>query len=263
MKLSIILSYYRHLDNLKLILKALNRQSELGFEVILSEDDNYPKTTDFVRQHGKDYTFELVHLHQDVDDGFRKCAMLNRSVVTARSEKLAFIDGDCVPHRHFVRAYVRNLQPGYYYSGRAVLLGDAISKKLVATQDLSLLSLFSVATSGSDRLKAAVYSPWFSLGMKARPVVGRNWGLCKQHLLDVNGFDEDYIRAGTGEDLDIEWRLRGEKLERRSLKNKAIVYHIHHPRHYSVADEEHNFGILKRKKAAGHLRCLNGIQKLK
>lgn len=262
MVLSVILSYYRHLENLKLILKALDRQSEQGFEVILSEDDNNPETVDFLKQHGKSYGFDLVHLHQEVDDGFRKCAMLNRSVVAARSEKLAFIDGDCVPHRHFVRGYVRNLQPGFYYSGRAVLLGEAISKKLVSTQKLELLNLFSVATSGSERLKAGIYSPWFSLGMKARPVVGRNWGLCRQHLLDVNGYDEDYIRAGTGEDLDIEWRLRGMGLERRSLKNKAIVYHIHHPRHYSVADEEHNFAILDRKKAAGHLQCLKGIRKL-
>ncbi|MEM6770721.1 MAG: hypothetical protein AAF597_09075, partial [Bacteroidota bacterium] len=70
------------------------------------------------------------------------------------------------------------------------------------------------------------------------------------------------IRAGTGEDLDIEWRLIGKGLVRKSLKNKAIVYHIHHPRHYSVADEEHNFGILEHKKAAGRLRCHNGIEKI-
>ena len=127
MKLSIILSYYRHPANLRLILKALNRQSVTGFEVILSEDDNNPETREFVRDHASDYTFELVHLHQEVDDGFRKCAMLNRSVLAARSEKLAFIDGDCVPHRHFVRGYVENLEPGFYYSGRAVLLGEEVS----------------------------------------------------------------------------------------------------------------------------------------
>lgn len=262
MVLTIILSYYRYPDNLLVILKALNGQSVKGFEVILSEDDNNPETERFVREHAGNYDFELVHLNQKVDDGFRKCAMLNRSVVAARSEKLAFIDGDCVPHRHFVQGYVNNLERGAYHSGRAVLLAEDISKKLVETKDLNLLSFFSVARSGSERLKAGIYSPWFSLGTKARPVVGRNWGMCRQDLLEVNGYDEDYIRAGVGEDLDIEWRLRESGLERRSLKNKAIVYHIYHPRHYTVADEQHNFGILDRKKKEGNLRCLNGIEKL-
>lgn len=260
--LSVILSYYRHPENLRLILKALSRQSVTGFEVILSEDDNNPATRAFVRDHASDYPFTLVHLHQQVDDGFRKCAMLNRSVLAARSEKLAFIDGDCVPHHHFVKAYVRTLRPGYYYSGRAVLLEEKLTRQLVTSQDLRYLHPRFVFTSGAARLKAGIYSPWFPLGLKPRPVVGRNWGICRAHLLEVNGYDEDYVRAGTGEDLDIEWRLAAHGLARKSVKNQAIVYHLHHPRHYSVADEEHNFAILARKKTAGHLRCRNGIEKL-
>ena len=39
MKITIIISYYKALTNLKLILKALNNQSNNNFEVIISEDD--------------------------------------------------------------------------------------------------------------------------------------------------------------------------------------------------------------------------------
>ena len=49
MKLTIIISYYKNLNNLKLILKALNNQSVNNFEAIISEDDNNDETIDFVK----------------------------------------------------------------------------------------------------------------------------------------------------------------------------------------------------------------------
>jgi len=33
-------------------------------------------------------------------------------------------------------------------------------------------------------------------------------GISKSDLIAINGFDEDYIAPGGGEDSDIEWRLQ-------------------------------------------------------
>ena len=43
MRLTVIISYYKALDNLRLILKALSQQSCHDFEVIVSEDTGYQK----------------------------------------------------------------------------------------------------------------------------------------------------------------------------------------------------------------------------
>ena len=45
--ISIVISYYKALGDLKLILKALNQQSKSDFEVIISEDDTTQNTKKF------------------------------------------------------------------------------------------------------------------------------------------------------------------------------------------------------------------------
>jgi glycosyltransferase involved in cell wall biosynthesis len=40
MKISLIIAYYKNLDALDLILKALQKQTFTDFEVIIAEDDN-------------------------------------------------------------------------------------------------------------------------------------------------------------------------------------------------------------------------------
>ena len=96
--------------------------------------------------------------------------------------------------------------------------------------------------------------------MKSRGLVGRNWGAFKDDLLAVNGFDSDYVFAGVGEDVDVEWRLLENGVERKSLKNKAIVYHIYHKKVYSEVKVKKNYDLFYRKKNLKNIRCLNGIE---
>ncbi|MEZ5048691.1 MAG: hypothetical protein R2766_03470 [Saprospiraceae bacterium] len=91
-------------------------------------------------------------------------------------------------------------------------------------------------------------------------MVGRNWGCHREKLFEINGFDEDYVRTGVGEDVDIEWRLLDHGLKRKSMKNKAIVYHLYHDRWYSVEDEQDNMKIFRQKVEENNIRCLNGIK---
>jgi len=261
-KLTVIISYYKALDKKKIILKALNNQSVQDFEVIISKDDNNELTTDFYNQNQSNYNFSLLHIHQKEDNGFQKNKVLNRSILAANSDLLAFIDGDCVPHRHFVKAYVDNMKTGFYYPGRAVFLSAETSEKLVKNQDLKQLEFANLLFAKTEKLRDGIYSPKLRLSYKFRGIVGRNWGIPKQHLLDINGFDEDYILAGVGEDIDIEWRLRANGLDKKSVKNKAIVYHIFHPKNYSEADVQKNLVVFEAKKKLGNIRCLNGIERL-
>ena len=84
----------------------------------------------------------------------------------------------------------------------------------------------------------------------------------KKHLEDINGYDEDYVLPVAGEDNDIEWRLEANGITKKSIKNKAIVYHLYHPRSYSNEGIQINTKILLDKMRKGIVRCLNGLDKL-
>ncbi|MEI6748617.1 MAG: glycosyltransferase [Bacteroidales bacterium] len=262
MELTVIISYYKAIDNLRLILKAFNLQSNNNFDVIVSEDDYNEETITFLLENKHLYKYQITHLFQENDQGFRKNMMLNQSILKCRTELIAFIDGDCIPHRYFVDEYIKNIKDGYFYSGRSVMLGEKISSKIKKHQTLGKLNFLSLITSDSKTIKESIYWPFFPLAIKNRGMCGRNWGINKKYLIEVNGFDEDYTRAGVGEDVDIEWRLISYGLIRKPIKNKAIVYHIYHTRKYSEEGVWKNYEMLNNKKLSNNVRCLNGIEAL-
>lgn len=262
MDLTIIISYYKALDNLKLILKGLNNQSYHHFEVIVSEDDYNPETISFLKHHSPSYDFPIIHLNQQSDIGFRKNSMLNKSIQKAKSKKLAFIDGDCIPHKHFVKQYVKNIEEQRILWGRRVMLDKKTSSNLLTNFSFSELNIIKLLLSKSQKLKDAIYSPYQALSLTNKGIKGCNWGILKQHLLDVNGFDEDYVQAGVGEDDDVEWRLKANGLTMKSMKNKAIVYHLYHPKTYSNEGVIQNNQLLNKNKNKNQVICLNGINKL-
>jgi len=263
MEISVVLAYYDKLSNLELLLAAFNDQTFTDFEVIIAEDDNNSSTETFLRTNKDLYSYPITHLNQEEKRGFRKNKMLNKAVRISRGRTLVFIDGDCIPHKKFLKEYDKNSKNGLFFSGRRVLLGKKISKKILMKKSSSYLRYFSMLFSDSRLKKEGIYWPYFGLHIKKgkRKLSGCNWGIRKEDLLKVNGFDEDYVRPGVGEDFDIEWRLKKIGLKKKSMKNKAIVYHIYHPRIFSEIDVRHNYSLLEQKKLANQIKCFNGLEK--
>ena len=260
--ISIIISYYKALGNLKLILKGLNGQSSLDFEVIISEDDTSQETINFLAENALKYRFPILHNYQNEDLVFRKNRMLNRVILTANADMLVFIYGDCIPHNHFAKEYIKEKYSDQMLVGRRVMLGPKISAAIQSEKSLEILNIFSLLTSDSSKIKDGIYSPYLTLTNTIRGLVGCNWGIKKTHLLAINGYDEDYITAGVGEDNDVEWRIEEKGVTKKSMKNRAIVYHIHHKRTYTEDIIYANMDVWKAKQKQGHIRCLNGIEKL-
>lgn len=259
-KLTVIISYYKALENLKVILEALERQSNPNFEVIISEDDSNPKTIEFYNSTKDKASFYMQHLFQESDTGFRKNEMLNRSIQASRTDKIVFIDGDCIPHKHFVKQYLLNFEEGTFLFGRRVSLGKKLSKAILE-KGFTSIALFKLISSDAIEVKESLYMPLLPRRKKQKGLVGCNWGIERKYLLNVNGFDEDYTSAGVGEDVDIEWRLKEAGIRPKSMKYKAIVYHLWHPRSYSDEKVQQNYRLFEEKKKNGHLFCVNGIDK--
>ena len=256
---SVIIAYYKNLPYLRLVLEGLARQSVMAFEVIIAEDDNNDETTSFLT--ANQYRFPIIHLHQTKDKGFRKNEMLNKAIVKAKAETLIFIDGDCIPHRHLVKNYLRQISDTVLLYGRRVMLSRRLTERMLATNRLLSLNLIQLLWYGCSMIQEAVYSPYITLKNKQRHLCGCNWGVQKQQLLDINGFDEDYTHQGVGEDVDVEWRLVKNGLHLKSIRNRAIVYHLYHQRTYQETGVQENYCKLTEKQRQGRIVCANGIAK--
>ncbi|MBU3713328.1 MAG: glycosyltransferase [Ferruginibacter sp.] len=263
---SIIISYYKNLPALEVILLALNEQNTQDtFEVIISEDDNEVSTIDFINQIRHSLNYSIIHVSQE-DKGFYKCACLNKSIVAANSDFLIFIDGDCIPHKKFVASYVKHKRSGVVLYGRRVMLSEKLSQSILNNRKTSKLHFINLMRYGCKRIEDGLFFPIlnrFSKKKSSGILLGCNMGINKADLLSINGFDEDYTFPGGGEDSDIEWRFKKRGgIEFASVRNLSIVYHLWHEQRFDQEKEIKSTSFMNDKIKAGKFFCKNGLQKI-
>ncbi len=264
MKISLIISFYKRIDFLELILISLLRQEYKNFEVIIAEDDNCADTTLFLKENAAQFPFKILHVYQKADSGFRKNEMLNKAVHVATGEMVIIIDGDCILHKSFVKEYAREIKDKTILFGRRALLSESITKDLLRSKKLSKLRLLNLIWKRASRVEDVIYLPdipGFLKKKRNKGVQGSNMGFLKKDILAINGFDQDYVKPTTGEDDDIEWRFRAGGFQFKSMKHKAVQYHLFHEFNYSKAEFDHNQKIMNEKKKSGNIFCINGINK--
>lgn len=258
--ISVIISIYKNLDNLDLILQGLERQSYKDFEVVVSEDNNAKETLDFLEKIRLKHNFRIKHVCQE-DIGFRKTKILNQAVLISEGEYLVFLDGDCVPHKHLLKSYIKHLTPNTVCMGKRCALKKGLTERLVRKHRVGSMNMFYLMLNSLNP-ESGLYIPWEKPKNNYRLILGCNFAIPRQLLIDINGFDEDYTFAGVGEDHDIDWRLRKKGVEFLNIKHTVIVYHLYHKENYSDRETLAVNLILKEKLKHGEIFCRNGIEKL-
>jgi glycosyltransferase involved in cell wall biosynthesis len=262
---SIIIAVYKNIPALDLILRALRHQSEQDFEVIVTEDNDGARMREFIAAARDRYAFPITHVSQ-ADQGFRKDLALNRAVAASNTDYLVFIDGDCIPHRHFVKAHSTSRCEGFALYGRRVMLSPRLTARAYASLSepepapAHTFGLVELWATGSTRLDCMWYLPFLPQTVTSKSMLlGCNWSIHKQHLIEVNGFDEDFITPGCGEDTEIEGRLLLAGVRLKKVKNQALQYHLHHPENYS--DTVPSMQLMAEKRAKGAVFCANGLNR--
>lgn len=256
MHLTIIISYYKKTKNLRAILKALSLQTVKNFELVISEDDNAIETKEIIKDFS--HILNIKHVFHK-DDGFRKNIALNKSIKASEGKILVFIDGDCIPHKNLVKQYQKNILKKTFLIGRRVMLSEKISNKILRFPNVFKINLLKLVFSGTRGIEDGIYLPFKKSKKSKRGLCGCNWAVYKSDIIAVNGFDEDYLNPGVGEDVDIEWRLLENGCKQKSVRNKAIVYHLFHKRGYLEENVQENYRILEKKKIENNIYCKNGL----
>ncbi|MCX6165969.1 MAG: glycosyltransferase [Ignavibacteriae bacterium] len=269
---TLIISVYKKIDELEIILSSLQKQSfTKEYEILIADDGSGEEMRKFIEQSKKTYGLDLKHItHKDI--GFRKSKILNEAIKNAKSDYLIFIDGDCIPHNHFIEAHIKNKRPNAVLSGRRVMLGKKISEGVIKSYKkhksfeitFSRLLMDSIRSkNASIHIEEALYieneQARNLINAKKTNLLGCNFSIPKCLIEKVNGFDEDYTGPGIGEDTDLEYRLRQISANFKSLRNLAIVYHLYHTK---TIEERKNYDYFHNYvKNSGKYFCKNGLIK--
>ncbi len=267
-RLSLIISVYNKPGNLRLVLAALGRQSWTDFEVLVADDGSGPEIRQVVAEDRPQPTFPLTHLWQD-DRGWRKNTILNTAIRAAATDYLVFIDGDCLPSRHFLLDHWKERETGRVLLGRRVETSERWSKELTlervrsgAFERFGWKELSDMLRGKSLRVEDGVRIPSAILRAillrSARGMLGANFSAWKRDLEAVNGFDELYDGPGCGEDSDLQYRLSLIGVRGKSLRNVAIEYHIWHPRTVVSDASWERFEEVRKSQEP---RCTHGLKK--
>ena len=268
-KSSVIVSVYKDDTALRLILNSLLKQTVADFEIIVSEDCQSTVIKECVDSF-RDAIPGIQHLSQE-DIGFRKNIALNRAIRTAHSDHIIFIDGDCVPHPTFVAAHLQYAAEGLACTGRRLELGEKISQKLrdkkadisrLTNRFLYFLNIIPLVLDNAKNIESGIYSKFLHRKTNDNEIriLGCNFSCSKQDLLQINGFNEDYLAPGFGEDSDIDWRLVKAGVRIKNVKFSAIQYHLFHPRTYSASAE--NMALFERTRQSDNYICQHGLEQI-
>ncbi len=265
--ISIIISIYNHIDWLEMIFVMLERQTFKQFEVVLADDGLNEESVAKIKKLIARSSFPVKHIWQE-DDGWRKEIALNKAVVAASAPYLIFIDGDCIPDKHFVADHYALRQKGYVAACRRIQISQEMSDNLTpekVAKNILAHSFFKLLF-GHQRHVVRIPKGWFRkifVKTKKHYLLGCNFGMYKEDLLKVSGFDERYLSPALGEDTDLEARL--ERVGVHILRHNFIC-RVCHRFHRSAGcdcdsrnsellrwNEDHNigytpFGINKKSK---------------
>jgi len=268
---AVIVAVYNDLEALTLIIDSLLSQTYLPDEIIITEDAEHLHIKECIQKLNND---RVIHLTQK-DEGWNKERALNNAIKASKSEYLIFIDGDCLPYTTFVEAHLELSEPNNALCGRRTEPGVKQSQML-RTKKTSLKTfekdyLKNYFALSKDDVRhydeglyfapsSAIFSLIHKLGRKNSHIVGCNWSCFKKDIEMINGYDEDFTLPTTGEDTDVERRLRHFGVKMKSCRNAANLIHLYHEKIFNPEISKKMETLMETKKDI--FICHNGIQKL-
>jgi len=267
MRVSVIVSVYKDVRALALIIKALKRQTYTNFEVVIVEDGELAQMSEFIQEIEG---LNIKHTTQK-DQGVRKARSQNNGLLSSQGEYLIFIDGDCIPQSRFVEGHVRLSTKTRVISGRRMNIPIEIAKQ-VRNDEIDIVDIerhlwkYSLWMFDKNvRFKQALYidpdSFFYKIIAKRKistSLLGCNFSCYKEHMIKMNGFDESYAETAIPDDMDWEWRFQAYGLELVSCKNVANMFHLDHKIH-NRGDATPYIKIMNARKANGEYICKEGL----
>ncbi len=270
MKLSVIMTTYNSPEWLEKVLWGYSVQSHEDFEMVIGDDGSTRETREVIDRIRNETGMQIKHVWQE-DKGFRKCRILNKSILEVESIYVVFTDGDCIPRKDFLEVHAREAEPGKYLSGgyhklpmgtsKAITKDDITSGRCFELKWLKANGLKSSHKNSkltATPLKAKLFN---ALTPTACNFKGSNGSAWLKDILAVNGFDERMPWGGLDREFGI--RLTNSGVKPKHVRYNAIVIHLDHKRGYKDPElVAANKALRVDSKKQGVTRTTHGIEQL-
>jgi glycosyltransferase involved in cell wall biosynthesis len=234
--ISIIVSTYNREDALGVVLRALSRQSDRNFEIVVADDGSGPATARVVREWTARMAVPIKHVWHE-DRGFRLAEIRNRGIRASAGAYVVFLDGDCIARADFVAMHRHLAEPRWFVTGTRILLSRELTDQILH-QGLEP-ELWGLARFLGHRLRHHFnrLAPLFALRLgPMRKLVARRWrgargsnmAFWRADLEKVGGFDTSFSGWGR-EDSDIFIRMIRAGVRRKDGRFASGVLHLWHP----------------------------------
>jgi glycosyltransferase involved in cell wall biosynthesis len=234
--ISVIVTTYNREDALDAVLRALGRQTDKNFEIVIADDGSREETIRVVESWRSRLTVDLKHVRHE-HRGFRGGEIRNRGIRASAGEVCIFLDGDCLAAADFVAAHRQLKEPGWFVTGNRILLSreltDAVLAKGLTAETWNFTALLRERLRGGvNRLMPILRLPLGPLRKRQRD----NWqgaqtcnlAVARCDLDRIDGFDSAYIGWGL-EDSDLVVRLLHAGVRRKDGRFATGVLHLWHP----------------------------------
>jgi glycosyltransferase involved in cell wall biosynthesis len=233
--ISVIVTTYNREDALDLALRALSRQADRNFEVLVADDGSGPATAGVIAGWKDNLGVPLTHVWQE-NHGFRAGEIRNRAIAASRGSYVVFLDGDCLARPDFVAQHRALAEPGWFVVGNRILLSPPFTNEVLlhslAPETWSIAKLLGARLGGGvNRLMPALNLPLGGLRRAApKSWVGArtcNLAVARADLDRVDGFDTMFNGWGL-EDSDLVVRLIKAGTRRKDGRFATGVVHLWH-----------------------------------
>ena len=243
MNASVIISTYNSPDWLEKVLWGYTMQDHDDFEIIIADDGSGPDTQGLINSFQKATNLRIQHVWHE-DKGYRRQTILNRAILSAKTDYIIFTDGDCIPRKDFISTHLQHAEKGFFLSGGYCKLEMELSKKITEDDIKSqrcfnlnwLKSYGPVGFSQSRKLYVkGNLANFLDFITTAKPTFNNcNSSAWKDDILAVNGYDERMLYGGS--DREIGERLVNFGIKGKQIRHRAIVLHLDHPRAYRTKE---------------------------
>ena len=266
---SIVVATCNWPEALDAVLRGLAAQSDPAFDVVVADDGSTSDTAETVARWTALFDDRLVHVRQP-DEGFRLARVRNLGAAAARGTYLLFVDGDCIPRRHFVAAIRRGCVPGWFLASTRLQLGKSLSRTVLRDHvPIGAWSTAALVARGRGEIRGLGHLTPRDRRRAWRPGLpdfaphGNAYGFCtgvaRADFEAVNGYDGRFVGWGD-QDVDLAVRLGRRGLRCGYAGPRSAMLHLWHPS--NAPEDRPTWWLLQETIASDRIEALDGYREL-